>query len=389
MRLVYFTDFSEQFSYRLLRGIYRYARETKEHWTVCRMPSELKGKYPFEDLVRWAVDWHADVIIGQFTPEVDLQLFRREGIIVVAQDYISLFPDVPNITADYKKTGQMAAERCVARGFRNFAFFGNNGMCWSDGRRDGFQEYLEEAGYGDNFYVYDQQRIFNLWYYRQDLLRDWLISLPKPVGVFCCDDNQAVILAEACNAVGIRIPYEVAILGVDNDEILCNMSDPPITSIDVDIERGGYEVAAMVTQMKKDPSYQGNDIVLQPLHIVTRESSNLITTKDVQVHQALTFIHSNLDHKILVTDVLEHVPMSRRLLEQRFLKATGKTVYQYISDQRIDYLARLLLETDEPIANLAAQMDEPDPKSLSRRFKELKGCTPSEYRKRNLRKTRE
>ena len=81
--------------------------------------------------------------------------------------------------------------------------------------------------------------------------------------------------------------------------------------------------------------------------------------------------------------------MSRRLLEQRFLKATGKTVYQYISDQRIDYLARLLLETDEPIANLAAQMDEPDPKSLSRRFKELKGCTPSEFRKRNLRKTRE
>ena len=386
MRLVFLTDFSEQFPYRLLRGIYKYAQENKQHWIVCRMPASMREQHPFEDFVSWCREWQADVVIGQFTPDVDLEQFRRNGIIAIAQDFISLFPNVPNITADYHKMGEMAAERCVARGFREFAFFGNNGMCWSDGRRDGFRDYLVEAGYGDHVHVYNQQRISNLWYYRRDLLRDWLLSLPKPVSVFCCDDNQALILAEACNALGIEIPYQVAILGVDNDEILCNMSNPPLTSIDVDIERGGYEVAAMVTQMQHDPSYQGSDVVLQPLHIVTRESSNLITTKDVQVHKALTFIHSHLDRKIQVTDVLAVVPMSRRLLEQRFLKATGKSVYQYISDQRINYFARLLLDTDEPIGNLAARMDEPDPKSLSRRFKELKGCTPSEYRKRNLRK---
>ena len=386
MRLVFLTDFSEQFPYRLLRGIYKYAQEKKQHWTVCRMPASMREQHPFEDFVSWCKEWQADVVIGQFTPDVDLEQFRKNGIIVIAQDFISLFPNVPNITADYHKMGEMAAERCVARGFREFAFFGNNGMCWSDGRRDGFRDYLVEAGYGDHVHVYNQQRISNLWYYRRDLLRDWLLSLPKPVSVFCCDDNQALILAEACNALGIEIPYQVAILGVDNDEILCNMSNPPLTSIDVDIERGGYEVAAMVTQMQHDPSYQGSDVVLQPLHIVTRESSNLITTKDVQVHKALTFIHSHLDRKIQVTDVLAVVPMSRRLLEQRFLKATGKSVYQYISEQRINYFARLLLDTDEPIGNLAARMDEPDPKSLSRRFKELKGCTPSEYRKRNLRK---
>lgn len=387
MRLLYFTDFSEQFPYRLLRGIYRYGQQNGVQWVVCRMPSELKGQYEFGRLVSWAVEWQADVVIGQFTPDVDLQEFRRNGIIVMAQDYISPFPGIPNITADYRKMGEMVAERFVARGFQEFAFFGNNGMCWSDGRRDGFREYLENAGYGDHVYVYNRQRISNLWYYRQDLLRDWLLSLPKPVGIFCCDDNQASILVEVCMILGIRIPYDVAIVGVDNDEILCNMSDPPISSINVDIERGGYEAAAMAVQMMHDPSYAGNDIVLQPLHIVTRESSNLITTKDVQVHQALTFIHSNLDHKIVVTDVLERVPTSRRLLEQRFFKATGKTIYQYISEQRIEYFARLLLETDEPIGNLAARMDEPDPKSLSRRFKELKGCTPSVYRKQHLRKS--
>jgi len=380
------TDFTEQFAYRLLRGILRYSRETGERWEVCRMPPSFKRENNLKQVVRFAEDWKADVVIGQFDPDDNLELFRKKGIIVLAQDYISLFPDVPNITADYRKTGEMAAERFVARGFREFAFFGNNGMCWSDGRRDGFRNYLEEAGYADNLYIYDQERVSNLWYYQQDLLHDWLKSLPKPVGIFACDDNQAVILVESCKAMGIRIPYDAAIIGVDNDEILCNMSNPPITSIDVDIERGGYEAAAMATQMMHDPSYAGNDIILQPLHIVTRESSNLITTKDLQVHNALTFIHSNLDHKIQVSDVLKHVAMSRRLLEQRFLKATGKTIYQYISEQRIDYFARLLLDTDEPIGNLAARMDDPDPKSLSRRFKELKGCTPSEYRKRNLRK---
>ena len=388
MRLVYFTDFSEQFPYRFLRGIYKYAREKKEHWTVCRMPSELKGQYSFEEFVAWVKEWRADVVIGQFTPDVDIQALPRNGIIVMAQDYISPFQGIPNITADDHKMGEMAAERCVARGFRNFAFFGNNGMCWSDGRRDGFRDYLEQAGFGDNVHIYNRQRISNLWYYRQELLRDWLLSLPKPVGIFACDDNQAVILAEACHALEFRIPYDVAILGVDNDEILCNMSDPPITSIDVDIERGGYEAAAMATQRMHDSSYGGNDIVLQPLHIVTRESTNLITTKDILVHHALTFIDSNLQHKIQVADVLKHVPISRRLLEQRFLKATGKTIYQYISEQRIDYFARLLLETGEPVSNLAARMDEPDPKSLSRRFKELKGCTPTAYRRLKLRKSR-
>ena len=386
MRLVYLTDFSEQFPYRLLRGIYQYAQETKEPWTVCRMPASLRDLESFDRFVSWCKEWRADVVIGQFLPKDDLQEFRRNGIIVMAQDFISPFPGVPNITADYKKTGELAAERCVARGFREFAFFGNNGMCWSDGRRDGFRDYLVNAGFEDHVHIYNRQRISNLWYYRQDLLQEWLLSLPKPVGIFACDDNQAVILAEACNALGISIPHEVAILGVDNDEILCNMANPPITSIDVDIERGGYEAAAMAVQMMHDPSYLGNDIVLQPLHIVTRESSNLITTKDIQVHQALTFIHSNLERKLVVGDVLAHVPMSRRLLEQRFLKATGKPIYQYISEQRIDYFARLLLETDEPIGNLAARMDEPDPKSLSRRFKDLKGCTPSAYRKKNLRK---
>lgn len=387
MRLLIITDFSEQFPYRLLKGIMRYAQDTGEPWVVCKMPPSFLRQQGVKKVVEMAQDWEADVVIGQFEPGDNIRLFQQKGIVVLAQDYIYRFRDIPNITADYRKMGRMAAERFLSRGFHDFAFFGNNGMCWSDERCDGFRERLEEAGMQGHIHIYDRrQRVSNLWFYKQEWLKEWLFSLPRPVAIMACDDNQASILVAACNALNIRIPSDMAILGVDNDEIVCNMTDPAISSIDVDIERGGYEVARQVTEMVKNHRFQAEDIVLQPLGIVTRNSSNVIATSDTAVQLALKYINDNIDHKLLVTDVLDQVPMSRRLLEQRFHKATGTTIYQYIISLRIDRFAQLLLTTNDTVANICARMDEPDPKTLSRRFQAVKGCTPQAYRKKYLRK---
>ena len=216
----------------------------------------------------------------------------------------------------------------------------------------------------------------------------WLVGLPKPVGILACDDTQASILIETCNNYGIRVPYDVAIIGVDNDEMRCTLSQPEISSVDVDVERGGYKVARMIARMVKDPTYPGEDVVMQPLRLVLRRSSNAVATTDPAVREALEFIHDNIRHKILVGDVLRSVPLSRRLLEQRFLKATGVSVYQYIMRKRIRYFADLLLTSNDSITNLAARMEEPDAKTITRRFQALMGCTPSEYRNEHLRKLR-
>ncbi len=387
MRLLFITDFTEQFPNRLLRGILRYSEESGEHWVVCRMPSAYMRQVGIRKVVDQAVQWHAEVVIGQFEPGDNYGLFQKKGMVVLAQDYIRKFPDIPNITADYRRMGAMAADRFIARGFREFAFFGNNGMCWSDERMEGFRDRLEESGFHGHIHIYEgRNRVSNLWFYDRKRLTDWLSGLPKPVGIMACDDNQASILVAACSVIGIRVPFDAAIIGVDNDEIVCSMTEPSLSSIDVDIERGGYESARLAEQMFREGNYVGRDIVLQPLSIVTRTSSNVMATRDTGIHSALEFINSNIDHKILVTDVLKHVPMSRRLLEQRFLKATGSTIYQYISRLRVDRFAQLLLETSDSIADIAARMDEPDPKNLSRRFQALKGCTPSAFRKQNLRK---
>ena len=386
MRLLFLSDFTEQFAFRLLKGIHQYAQQSGEHWVVCKMPFSCRQEHGFKWVVNWARDWHADVVIGQFDPRDNVKLFRKYGIVALAQDFISPFKEIPNITANYDKMGRMAATRFISRGFRDFAFFGNNGMCWSDGRREGFRRCLEEAGYEGHIFLYERHRIENLWYYNATLLYDWLSSLPKPVAIMTCDDNQGNILLEACQSLGFRVPSDVAVIGVDNDPTLCNLSDPALSSIDVDIEKGGFEAAAMAKRMVEDPSFQGEDIVLQPITIVSRASSNIMATRDSAVHAALQFISEQIDHKILVTDVLEHVPLSRRLLEQRFLKETGITIYQYITKLRIERFAQLLLSSNDSIANIAARMDEPDAKNLSRRFQAIKGCTPSEYRKRKLRK---
>ena len=130
-------------------------------------------------------------------------------------------------------------------------------------------------------------------------------------------------------------------------------------------------------RMVKEQRFEGEDIVLKPTSIIPRTSSNVFATKDRYVHAALEFIRANAHRKIGVNDVLEVVPVSRRLLEQRFLKETGMTIFHLITMVRINRFARMLLETKDSVAEIAAQLDEPDAKSISRRFQAIKGCTPT------------
>ena len=387
MRLLFITDFTEQFAYRFLRGILNYSQST-EQWVVCKMPPSYKRELGLRGVVAWAKEWRADVVIAQFDPDDDVTLFRKNGIVALAQDYVVKFDSIPNITGDYALTGTMAAEYFLSKGFKNFGFFGYNGVCWSDERCDGFRRRVEESVSEANFFMYDRQHIDNMWYYDQSVLSDWLLNLPKPIAIMACDDNQGNILLQACEFCGLHVPFDVAIIGVDNDEILCNMSDPTMSTINVDIERGGSDTAAMVDRMVEDPTYRGEDIVLKPLGVVERLSSSVFATNDREVLAALRFIHANVDSKIQVTDVLRNVPVSRRLLEQRFKSMTGMTIYNYISVMRMDRFAQLLISSNDPISDIAARLDEFDTKGISRRFKEIKGCTPSEFRKKHLRKLR-
>lgn len=382
MRLLIITDFTESFAYKLLKGIVSYNRG-KEQWTICRMPPSYKRHLGAEGVVNWAKNWGADAVIGQFAGNDEVSLFTKNGIVVVAQDYIRKFNGIPNITADYHGTGRMAAEYFIGKGYTNFAFFGFRDVCWSDERYEGFKKAVEESGYGDHLSAYRMQDINAIWYYELDRLSDWLRDLPKPVAVMACDDNQASNLIDACNSIGIKMPGEVAIIGVDNDEIICNLNTPSLTSIHVDIENGGYRTAELIDRIVSDRSTRVEDIVLKPVKVVSRISTASYATDDTQILNAIQFIHQNLTKKISVSDVMKEAALSRRLLERRFKAVTGESIYQYISRNKVKLFADMLLDTNDQVINVALNLGENDSKSISRKFKAAYGMAPNEWREKH------
>lgn len=379
MKLLIITDFTESFAYKLLKGIVSYNRG-KEQWTICRMPPSYKRHLGAEGVVNWAKNWGADAVIGQFAGNDEVSLFTKNGIVVVAQDYIRKFNGIPNITADYHGTGRMAAEYFIGKGYTNFAFFGFRDVCWSDERYEGFKKAVEESGYGDHLSAYRMQDINAIWYYELDRLSDWLRDLPKPVAVMACDDNQASNLIDACNSIGMKMPGEVAIIGVDNDEIICNLNTPSLTSIHVDIENGGYRTAELIDRIVSDRSTRVEDIVLKPVKVVSRISTASYATDDTQILNAIQFIHQNLTKKISVSDVMKEAALSRRLLERRFKAVTGESIYQYISRNKVKLFADMLLDTNDQVINVALNLGENDSKSISRKFKAAYGMAPNEWR---------
>lgn len=385
IRLILLTDFTEAFAQYLLKGILRYSKE-HEPWVVCRMPPSYKQRFGIEGVLSWASQWEANAIIGQFDSADDVSRFATHGIVALAQDYKQRFSNLPNITSDYHKAGRMAAQFFIQKGYKNFAFFGYKDVVWSEERCRGFLSGITEAGLGTSFYEYHNEQIENLWFYESAPLTRWLQSLPPSTALMACDDNQAIKITEACRLIGLKIPEEIAVLGVDNDTVICNLSDPPLSSLHMDVERGGYDAAALIDKLLKDPHTPWTDIYIKPLNIVNRTSTDIYSTDDPYVLKVIMTIHQNLATKLTVNDLLRQVPLSRRLLEVRFRQATGESIYQYMLKVRMEHFAQRLLSSNEPIADIALRVGFSDYKNLARQFRLLKNCSPSEYRLRNKKK---
>lgn len=382
IRLLFITDYSDSYAKRLLKGIIDYSKD-KGQWYICRMPTYHKQSIGIEGILEIAKEWEIDVVIGTFEDSDDIGMLRNHGIIVIAQDFKKMLPGVPNITGDYIATGQMAARYFIDKGFCKFGFFGLKDVCWSDDRYEGFRREIKSLGLEESLYKYNMQDIDRHWFYERSALAEWLKALPKPIGIMACDDNQGNNLIQACISAGIKIPQEVSILGVDNDELLCNLSIPSLSSIAVDIEGGGFKVAQLIERLVESPDSAFEDIILQPVKIVPRISTAAFATGDSEIQKAVKFIHQNSHRKISVDDVVEQVALSRRLLEMRFKEVTGESIYQYILMLRLKTFAEMLLETNEQVINIALSLGESDAKSITKKFKAIYGCSPNEYRLRN------
>ncbi len=378
-KILLLTDFSSGYSRNLLKGIVRYSKEVG-NWSFQRMPLYYRMLYGENGVVEWAKKWQADAIIAQLS-DVNIELLNDLNIPIIVQNYRDRNKAVSNLTGDYFNTGVMAAKFFLNRGYRNFAFYGFKGAIWSRERADGYSHEIEKQGY-KLAVLENDNKDREEWSYNHTVLGNWLQSLPKPVALFACDDHFALQISETCNVYNINVPDDIAILGVDNDDLLCNISDPPLSSIVLDVENGGYNAGKLLHQLITKEITEPFNIVVNPLIIERRKSTEKYAVSDKNIRTILNYIEKNYANHLSVEELVKQVPLSRRVLEKKFKEETGESLYQYIQNYRIDQFTRLLITTDYSLFEAALQSGFENYKNVSRIFRKYKSLSPAEYRKR-------
>jgi LacI family transcriptional regulator len=288
------------------------------------------------------------------------------------------------LSTDEAGAGHMAAEYFMERGFRNFAFCGFDEMIWSRQKCDGFKQILSEAGFETFIYRQPRSKHLRKPAKEQPIIAAWLKSLPKPVALMTCNDDRSQDVLVGCKIAECRVPEDVAILGVDNDELICNFSHPQLSSIALSTERAGYEAAKVLDKLMKGQKVAENEkeVTVLPLHVVTRQSTDIMAIEDNNVAVAVSFIRRHSREMIQVGDVAQAVGLSRRTLEQHFRKALDHSVHEEIKYTRVNLMANMLIDTNLSVSQIAKLLGYPHTtNNISRYFKQLKGMSPLEYRR--------
>ncbi len=335
-------------------------------------------------------EWGGTGIIARIeTPQV-AKAVLASGLPVVALDLSQeqLVDDNPlsrlsEVCPDSDKAGRLAADHFLERGIRRFAFVGAWGNPpWSARRGEGFASQLDKAGLSCNVFPLSPTVTRRGWAREQVVLGKWLRGFPKPLGVFACDDDRGRQVLEACRGAGLQVPEDVAVVGVDNDELLCELSDPPLSSVALNVEQAGYEAAALLDGLMSGRVREPRRILVEPTYVVTRRSSDVLAVDDRQLARALRFIQDNAARPIAVDDVVRHVGCSRRTLELRFRRMLARSVNHEIQHARLERAKRLLAETDLPVVKIAIAAGFDSPSYLVRLFHRRFGLSPTAYRQR-------
>jgi LacI family transcriptional regulator len=360
----------------LVHGIARYSR-LHGPWIFCTDTSF----YTKRGALSWLRNWGADGMIAPDASEYK-EIIRMGLPTIVYRVARNRLPHLPVIIADNEKVGEMAAEHLLDRGFCHFAYCGPRDRPWGRERRKSFSKRITEAGF--KLHVFQMNSHLDSWRSferEQNSLMEWLKLLPKPVGLMAGNDVCGSYVVEACRIAGLQVPDRVAVIGVDNDELICDLTDPPMSSIALNTEQAGYQAANLLDKLMAGEKMMGQNILVRATHIVTRQSTDILAMEDRTVAEAIRFIRQHDKEAVQVDDVVDQVAMSRRNLELRFRKAINRSIYSEIKRIRTQQIIRLLCETDLSISEIALKLGHPSDKHIARYFKQQTGMSLKEYRK--------
>lgn len=291
---------------------------------------------------------------------------------------------IPSFGTDDAAIGRLGAQHLIERGFTRLAFCGfpsSPWYPWSAERAAGFQQYGKEQGLPCVIHT-GRHTTVRKWIDIQHELTVWLESLEKPVGLMAANDARARHVLEACRAIGLRVPEDVAVLGVDNDEVMCELTDPPLSSIEHGAGALGYQAAALLDRLMDGKKAGRLKTLVPPKEVVSRRSTDILAIADPDVAAAMVYIHNNSCSPIRIADVVAAVGVSRSTMETKFKAVTGRTMHNEIQRLQIDRVRSLLATTDLPIKQIAIMAGFAHIHYMTTIFHQSTGWTPAEYRKR-------
>lgn len=375
-----------EFGRGIARGIAEYSR-LRGPWSFFRMPPYYRKYSEKKIFLPGKHNLPIDGIIAYVDSLEQAKYIKELGLPAIAIYVIEPIKGLINVVTDGESIGRIGAEHLLERGFKNFAYCGYDDIFWSLSRGESFSKSLSAAGFSVNFYHQPKSHSSRVWELERNFLSKWLESLPKPIGLMGCNDNRAQDVTEACKISGIQIPEQISVLGVDDDYTICELSDPPLSSIPLNTISAGYQAAELLGKLMKGRKVSQEQITIYPQPIITRRSTDTMAIDNKDVALAMNFIHRNSKRLIQVSDVAEATGVSLRVLQSEFHKVLGRKICDEIKSARTRQIARILINTDMPISQVAKEFGYSSFANIARYFKKQMGMTLVQYRKKYGRST--
>lgn len=362
-----------------LQGILRYVR-LHTPWNIHLIENRI-GEQQLGDLHAWGA---TGVIVARMPASG--RTVAQAGIPTIVMDspalYAERLPHASYVTSDSASIGRAGAKTLLKQGFRHYGYVADTeDWDWSVQRCGAFREVIGKAGYACAVYggLTAQER--KDWVADQKRLTGWLLALPKPCALLASHDGRARQVLETCQLAGLEVPGDIAILGVDNEEILCENTAPTLSSIQPDFEAGGYEAAHLLEQLMRRTLRKPQTRFYGVKQIVVRESSRFAQAVDHRFLRGLEFVRLNACADIGVPDIARHMGVSRRMAELLFRKHVGLSILDEIQQTRLARLKTFLLETALPIGQISEQCGYQTEMHAKRMFKRQTGMTMRQFRK--------
>lgn len=375
-KIMIIIDTSRASGRKFLTGVEKYMATSLDWQVFIRPPDYLAEKHDPVD--SWFPLDEIDGILARDALST-LNILKSEKPKVINDTQRESIPGCSTIVTDSPAIGNMSAHYFLGLGFRNFAYCGFRGLPWSQKRFISYEKTLKEEGVSEIFEYKDEFSGQQQSWTEQWKISEWLKQLPRPLCVFACNDDRAIAVLEACKTACLSVPEEVAVLGVDNDELMCNLSSPPLSSIELDFERAGFSAAQHLNELIQN-NCKHKIIQVTPVEVIKRRSTDILAVSDRDVAAALIFIRNNFHKPIQTMDIVNATCVSKRELERRFKKILKKTIKTELERLRIELIKKKLLNNSQSISQVANELEFTDPEHFSRYFRNATGQSPTEFR---------